>query len=309
MKKTTLTLITLAIFALSCNQTRRQPTIPENLSEIIEKNGIIAYTDSIIQGENVRIFGQDSMFVFGRRGEVARVIYLNPRPYGDVRFRAFGSNEIEIAFTTNRPLADEFFDSDFVDRNEMFPYMDSVVLFFPNGNRRVSFRAYLLYELPFVQRTRWHHLDYNEYDSTGILISRVIDSWAGGHTFETFHPNGQIASRWIQGQAYVWGAMLGSMEWDSLGRKTREVQVAHSMRGAGPWRYEIRTITDFFPNGNPRRIRHWKSFMESDVCPCGEWLFFNESGEIIRREIYTSCDDYEYYCGDWQEEWGEDWEG
>ena len=186
MKKITLTLITLALFALSCNQTRKQPPIPSTLSEIIEEQDIIAFRDTILwEQQNARIFGEDSIHFFGRDGNILRIEYINPEP--GVRWRRVtGAGElIGIGFITNRPLHYNYFDSDLdwrYDWSEMYSYMDSVVIFNRHdGTITVSFEPVPLRDMPFNFYSGRTH--YSVYDSTGVLVNRRIFNFFGSRKY------------------------------------------------------------------------------------------------------------------------------
>ena len=310
MKKITLTFITLTLLAISCNQTRRHPSIPSTLSEIIEEQDIIAFRDTILWGESLRIFGEDSILVFrGRSDDVRQVIYINPAPVGGIRSRSFDGdgNVISIAFTTDRPLHYNYFDSDWYDRSELYSYMDSVVTFDRHsGNIIIGFRVIRLRYMPHL--VYLNTANYSVYDSTGFLVGRhindfynnthhIFDDWAGAHfARDDFHPNGNIKRRMFQGSAYVWGVIIGEIEWDSLGRKTRLSRTEFSMPPGGAGHHslrEIKTITDFHPDGTIRQIARFNASAEgAPECPCGEWVLFDERGIEVYREMYAPCEDF-----------------
>ena len=307
MKTTTIISIIcfLAIIFGSC----RPRTTAENQAEtsdfagVIEQNETVAYIDTVISGQNIRIFGQDSAHVIGWRRE-RRVVYLGDIPVGGIRYREYHFDGwlIEIGFASNRPLADNYFNFNNWDRNEMHPYMDSIVRFNPNGNITIGFQAYRADDIHFPRFTFFERLPHhNTYDSNGVLLERRTTNWVGRitQTFESFHPNGRLASRWITGFAFSLLVNFSGIEWDSLGRITARHEFEHLLpEGAQSVHdeYEIMTTTKYFPNGNIKQITHWKRFSHDDGCPCGEWLFFDEMGGIISREQHPPCDNFEMEC-------------
>ena len=322
MKKTTLTLITLTLLALSCNQTRRQPPIPSTLSEIPKQTAIIAYTDTVIDRHNVRIFEQDSAHVFHNDFGIGSkaVIYFNPAPVGGIRRKIFDGNGNlrRIVYTTNRPLHHDYFESDWDDRSIMFPYMDSIVEFLHNGDVRIGFEALRLRDTPF--RFRSNLPNFSDYDSAGVLVRRrifnfynsthshIFEGWGDAHAaWENFHPNGNIKRRTIEGTAHAWTVAVGAIEWDSLGHKTSMSRIEESLppgdEGGHFALRAIRTTTYFRPDGTIRKIsRFSRSGEEAPECPCGYWQFFDEWGIEIDREEFAPCEDFAGDC-DWEEDW------
>ena len=116
---------------------------------------------------------------------------------------------------------------------------------------------------------------------------------------ESYHRNGQMKEKYIQGYAYASGACLGTTEWDSLGHKTKECRYDYKVSEWGEsynHRFCVETITEYYPDGKVKRINKIKSFEESDECPCGQWVYYDETGLKVHAEQHKPCDNFLIDC-------------
>ena len=270
------------------------------ISGIIEQTDAFVFPDTIVQGERFFFFAPDSAYAVLRDGSGRKVIYTGTVADGGVHFKIYNHDGSlrKIAYARHIPLAHNYY------FDTMHPHPDSVVIFHDNGAvRTIGFVEYEAGHYQFASFPSW--TVKKGFDYKGVLTYKLIANVPGGigglgnFTSKRFHPNGKLKEKWVQGTFGGFGVGFESMEWDSLGRKVSMHQSDFSFpewAWSGRDLFQVTTFTRFHPNGNIKHIVRTKSFAESDVCPCGEWLFFDEKGEIIRREQHTPCDNFELDC-------------
>jgi antitoxin component YwqK of YwqJK toxin-antitoxin module len=133
---------------------------------------------------------------------------------------------------------------------------------------------------------------------------RIIPPDGGIPTYETYFSNKQIKERWIQDDIYLSCAFLERTEWDFLGHKLRHIEYEYSMPtedASYTDRFCVATITEYYPNGKIKLINKMKSFVKSEECPCGQWIYYDEKGKKKRMEQHKPCDNFKLDCGEMSE--------
>ncbi len=257
-------------------------------------------TDTIIHGDLYVPCGQDSIVCILKDNGWRKVIYTTTILDGNIHYKIFDTAENlrEIAYIRYIPLA---FDSTNYD-TVMFPHPDSVVQY--NNNGVICKTGLVEYEANnylYTISPSW--TKDCSYDSTGILTQMIIFTAPGSFHFvsESYYRNGQIKEKWIQGESFASGACLGTTEWDSLGNKIKEREYDYKMQKKN-WtsyneRFCVETTTEYYPNGRIKQVTKTKSFVESEECPCGQWIYYDEKGQKVRTEQHKPCNNFLIDCG------------
>ena len=273
-----------------------------NGKTIVSTIETVAQSDTLIHGERYVLYGQDSAICVLRGNNECKIIYTTAIPDGGIHHKSYNAagTLCEIAYSRHIPLA---FDSTDYSGGYyvMYPYPDSVVQYYDNGMvRRSGYAKYHQENYRLAINRLW--IRYSDYDSTGILTDKATSTLPGSVSdwiYESFHPNGRLKEKRIQGDVYVSGASLAATEWDSFGNKIKEYKYDYKMPDWGTSyndRFCVETITEYYPNGKIKQISKTKSFVESDECPCGQWVYFDENGRKVRTEQYKPCNNFLLDC-------------
>jgi len=255
----------------------------------------------VFGGETFIPFGQDSAYCDLSNSSGRKIIYTMAIPDNGIHYKIYDTigNLREIAYARRIPLA---FDSVDYYGTVMYPYPDSIVQYYNNGViQATGFVEYEAEDYQYASNSHWT-IKY-EYDSTGILINKITATEPDGIDWRfistSYYRNGNIKEKYIQGSHGSGGACLGITKWDSLGYKTKEYQYDYKFPEWGESQYDrfcVETIIEYYPNGKVKQITKTKSFYESDECPCGQWVYYDEKEQKIRTEQHKPCNNFLIEC-------------
>lgn len=127
------------------------------------------------------------------------------------------------------------------------------------------------------------------YDTNYVNIEKYTSD---GNLSWYFYPNGKLKSHWIS--KHVYGSIFSSysVNYDSLGNKTKEKKWQHLFPEGGSSyndTFLVETTQNYYKNGKLKSVTKHKSFCESDSYRCGTWLYYNERGNVTKTEKYGDC--------------------
>ncbi|MDU1892232.1 MAG: hypothetical protein E6767_16230 [Dysgonomonas sp.] len=290
--------ILLILIFYSCSDTKKNTIQPSNT--ITDPVSVVLLADTIERrGLKMIDFGNDSTYVFDRVGRdfIYSVIYTSELKSGDVHYKIFnrdGSLSL-IAHVIDTMLFDT------AKVGYIYPRVDSLTEFHPNGKPSLIGYKYYWEEEDFKYSTSSGSNLYTEYDTLGRKTSRLISVEPSGwpQYNETYHSNGELKSRWKGDFIYNSGGSLWGKSWDEKGRLISQYKTEHFFPDWGDSynnRFTVETTIDYYPGGGIKQISKHKSFVESEECPCGEWEYYNRKGELIHTQKYKPCYNFKLEC-------------
>jgi len=115
-----------------------------------------------------------------------------------------------------------------------------------------------------------------------------------------FYRNGQLKNVSEQGVFEGCGIQVGEeLHYDSLGNLISKSTFYHNLPKNAKGCHDIHTIisTDIYHESGEIKLRKKReTFYESEFCDCGTWEYYDESGMLVKKEEYESCDDDKLDC-------------
>lgn len=128
----------------------------------------------------------------------------------------------------------------------------------------------------------------NSYQITKYTDDGTID-WL-------YYPNGQLQSYGANKSLYGGNFSTFDIRYDSLGHKIEETSWEHLYPEWGDSynnTFSVATTQEYYLNGKLKSLTKMKSFAESDGYRCGTWIYYDESGRILKTEKYGNCYNFE----------------
>ena len=118
-------------------------------------------------------------------------------------------------------------------------------------------------------------------------------------TYE-YYRNGQLKNISEQGTFQACGIQVGEeFNYDSLGNLISKSSFHHDLPKNAKGCHDIHTIIStekYYESGKIKLRMKRETFYESELCDCGTWEYFDESGMLTKKEQHESCDDDKLDC-------------
>jgi antitoxin component YwqK of YwqJK toxin-antitoxin module len=116
-----------------------------------------------------------------------------------------------------------------------------------------------------------------------------------------YYMNGQLRKKHRQSVVFGCGNAVGPDDnYDSLGHLLSHVAYDHYLPEGSVGCHSTMTVVHtvlYYVSGTDSIHKHEETGYEAGVqCPCGKWEYFDEKGNLIRKETYEKCKDGKMEC-------------
>lgn len=260
----------------------------DNDSIEMRRDGQLMYTQYLNRGKGKIIYRY-----YDYHGTVEREVCNIDIEIGQIHFRDYHKYDAKNIKNTGYISASDLIPNPLNDDWSEYHYVG--VIRTVRGEQLLS-ETYLLWQSPedCVAGRNGEYIAKKEYydDDNSYRITKYTDS---GTINWYYYPNGQLHSHGDNESLYGGTFSTFFVSYDSLGRKTEEINWKHSYPEWGTSyndTFSVMTTRKYYTNGKLKSLTKMKSFCESDGYRCGTWIYYDERGRILKTENYGNCDNF-----------------